>query len=79
MFIFARCLRSAAALTPAKYELDIIQVTTVFIIRKNWENKGTEIIGLVTHTPELYVYNHMISASGFKIQTCFFWSNQTGP
>ena len=77
MFIFARCLRSAAAVTPAKYELDIIQVTTVFIIRKNWENKR-EIIGLVTPTPELYVYNHMISASGFKIQTCF-WSNQTGP
>ena len=35
MFIFARCLRSSA---PAKYELDIIQVTTVFIIRKKWEN-----------------------------------------
>ena len=53
MFIFARCLRSSAAVTPAKYELDMIQVTTVFITRKNWENNGTEKIGLVTPTPEL--------------------------
>ena len=44
MFIFARCLRSSAAVTPAKYELDIIQVTT--------ENNGTEKIGLVTPTPD---------------------------
>ena len=51
MFIFVRCHRSTAAVTPAKYELDIIQVTTVFIIRKNWENNGTEKIGLVTPTP----------------------------
>ena len=51
MFIFARCLRSSAAVTPAKYELDIIQVTTVFIIRKKWENNGTEKIGLVTPIP----------------------------
>ena len=35
----------------AKYELDVIQVTTVFIIRKNWENNGTDKIGLVTPTP----------------------------
>ena len=27
MSLFARCLRSWAAETPAKYELDIIQVT----------------------------------------------------
>ena len=53
MFIFARCRRSSAAVTPAKYELDIIQVTTVLIIRKNWENNGTEKIGLVTPTPDL--------------------------
>ena len=51
MFIFGMCLRSSAAVTPAKYELDAIQVTTVFIIRKNWENNGTEKIGLVTPTP----------------------------
>ena len=51
MFTFVRCLRSSAAVTPAKYELDIIQVTAVFIIRKNWENNGTEKIGLVTPTP----------------------------
>ena len=51
MFIFARCLRSSAAVTPTKYELDIIQVTIVFIIPKNWENNGTEKIGLVTPTP----------------------------
>ena len=54
MFIFARCLRSSAAVTPAKYELDIIQVTVVFIIPKNWENNGTKKIGLVTPTPELH-------------------------
>ena len=52
MFIFARCLRSSAAVTPAKYELDIIQVTIVFIIPKNWENNGMEKIGLVTPTPD---------------------------
>ena len=51
MFIFASCLRSSAAETPAKYELDIIQVTAVLIIRKKWENNGTEKIGLVTPTP----------------------------
>ena len=54
MFTFARCLRSAAAVTPAKYELDIIQVTTVLIIQKNWENNGTEKTGLVTPTPDYY-------------------------
>ena len=52
MFIFARCLRSSAAVTPAKYELYIIQVITVLIIRKNWENNGTEEIGKVTPTPD---------------------------
>ena len=51
MFIFARCLRSSAAVTPAKYELDIIKVTTVLIIQKKMENNGTEKIGLVTPTP----------------------------
>ena len=51
MFIFARRPRSLAAVTPAKYELDIIQVTAVLIIRKKWENNGTEKIGLVTPTP----------------------------
>ena len=56
MFIFVRCLRSSAATTPAKYKLDIIQATTVLIIRKNWENNGTEKIGLVTPTPD-HVYN----------------------
>ena len=54
MFIFARCLRSSAAVTPVKYELDIIQVTTVLIIQKKWENNGTEKIGLVTPTPALH-------------------------
>ena len=56
MLIFARCLHSSAVVTPAKYELDIIQVTTVFIIRKNWENNGTENIGLVTPTPVQLLY-----------------------
>ena len=51
MFIFARCLRRSAAVTPAKFELDIIQVTTVLIIRKKWENNGTGKIGLVTPIP----------------------------
>ena len=58
MFIFARCLRSSAALTPAKYELDIIQVATDFIIRKNWENNGTEKIGVVTLTPDMTELYH---------------------
>ena len=50
-FIFVRCLRSTAVVTPVKYECDIAQVTSVFIILKNWENNGTEKIGLVTPTP----------------------------
>ena len=58
MFIFARCLRSSAAVTPAKYELDIVQVTTVLIIRKKWENNGTGKIGFVTPTPELFMLIH---------------------
>ena len=61
MFIFARCLRSSAAVTPAKYELDIIQVTIVFIIPKNWENNGTEKIGLVTPTPVMQWFASYLS------------------
>ena len=69
MFIFARCLRSSAAVTPDKYELDIIQVATVFIIRKNWENNGTEIIGLVTPTPGHWgIIKHLWS----KMEWCRF-------
>ena len=56
MFIFVRCLRSLTAVTPAKYELDIVNVTTVFMLRKNWENNGTEEIGLVTPTRESTVH-----------------------
>ena len=51
MFIFAKCLRSSAAVTPAKYELDVVQITIVLIIWKKWENNGTEKIDLVTPTP----------------------------
>ena len=53
MFRFAGCLRSSAAVTPAKYELDISQLTIVLVIPKKWENNGTEKIGLVTPTPGL--------------------------
>ena len=60
MFIFARCLRSVAAVTPTKYEFDIMQVTAVLIIRKIWENNRTEKIGLVTLPLE-------IPASGAKV------------
>ena len=42
MLIFARCLHSSAAVTPVKYEYDIIQVISVLIILKNWENNKTE-------------------------------------
>ena len=48
MSIFARCLRSVAAVTHAKYELEIMQVTAVVVIRKIRENNGTEKISLVT-------------------------------
>ena len=68
MFIFARCLRSSAAVTPAKYELDIIKVTIVFIIPKNWENNGTEKIGLVTPTP----------GSTARCHICVKWLEQRG-
>ena len=39
-------------MTPVKYECGIKQVASVLIIVKNWENSGTEKIGLVTPTPE---------------------------
>ena len=51
MFIFVRCLHSAAAMTPVKYEPDIIKVTSVFIILSNWKNNGTGEISLVTPAP----------------------------
>ena len=66
MFIFARCLCSSAAVPPAKYEPDIIQVTTVLIIRKKWENNGTEKIGLVTPTPG-YIGTIVLQAVQFHI------------
>ena len=44
MFVFVRCLRSSAMVTPVEYEGDIIQVTSVFLILKKWENNETEII-----------------------------------
>ena len=50
-FIFVRCLRSSAAVTPVKYDCGIKQVASVLIIVKNWENSGAEKIGLVTPTP----------------------------
>ena len=52
-FIFVRCPCSSVAVTPVKYERDIIHVTSALIILKNWENNGTEEIGLVTPTPEV--------------------------
>ena len=65
MFIFARCHRSWAAVTPAKYELDIIQVTIDFIIPKNWENNGTEKIGLVTPSLDASSIHHRVSLCCF--------------
>ena len=56
MFIFARCLRSSAAVTPVKYEFDIIQLMSVLIILKNWENNGTEKITWVTPTSQTRSY-----------------------
>ena len=41
-----------AAVTPVRYERAIIQDTVVSIIVKNWENNGTEKIGLITPTPD---------------------------
>ena len=51
MFIFARCLCISAVVTPVKYEHDILQVNSVFIILKNWGNNRTKEIDLVTPTP----------------------------
>ena len=39
MFIFVRCLCSSAVVTPVIYQPDIVQVTSVFIILRNLENK----------------------------------------
>ena len=41
-------LSCSAALTPAKYEIDIQQVTTVLTMVRNWENSRMEEIVLVT-------------------------------
>ena len=53
-------IEQKAAVTSVKHELDIIQVTNVFIILKNWENNGTEKIGLVTPTPGVLEIFHWI-------------------
>ena len=37
-----------AAVTPVKYERDIVQVTSLLVILKKWENNRTEEISLVT-------------------------------
>ena len=68
----ARCLRSSAAVPPTKYELDIIQVTTVLIIRKKWENNGTERIGLVTPTPDLLSIYRVNKRQWYLKQNIFF-------
>ena len=54
-FIFARCLCSAAAVTPVKYERDIIRLTSVLMILKNRENNWMEKISLVTPHPSLSI------------------------
>ena len=54
MFIFVRCHRSSAVVTPVKYECDIMQVTLGLIALKNWENNGTEKIHLINPTHVLY-------------------------
>ena len=46
------CLHSWAAVTPVKYESDIICVTRALIIMENQENNGTEKVALVTPTPD---------------------------
>ena len=77
MFLLARCLHSLAAVTPAEYELDIIQVTTVLIIRKKWENNGTEKIGLVTPTPgsdHTKLYRGHISQKVYELMILFLWN-----
>ena len=55
--ISVRCLCSSAAVTPDKYELDIIQVTNVVLIwKKKWENNEMEKFGLVHPPPSPAVY-----------------------
>ena len=39
-FIFVSCHRSSAAVTPVKYERDIIRVTSILLILKIWENNA---------------------------------------
>ena len=58
--------------TPAKHELDIMQVTTVLIIRENWENNGTEKFGLVTptHVSATYLQTIPTVAYGVSIPLC---------
>ena len=51
-FIFDRCHRSWAAVTPVKYKRDIQWLTCVLAMLKNEENNGTGEMGLVTPIPE---------------------------
>ena len=47
--MFSRCLRGSAAVTPDKYECDIIELASVLMILKKMENNGTKNIGLIQH------------------------------
>ena len=49
------CPRSWAAGTLSKFKRDIMSITSVLIILKNWKNNGTEKSSLVTPIPGLEV------------------------
>ena len=50
-FMFDRCLRSWAAVTPTKYERHIQEVAGVLTRANNRENNGTEEINFISPTP----------------------------
>ena len=50
MILRIKLIYSWAVVTPGKYECDIQEVSSVLIILNNWENNGTEEIGLATPT-----------------------------
>ena len=51
MFILVRYFLCSVAVTPVKHERDVIQVTSVLIILKLWENNGTEKTNWTTSAP----------------------------
>ena len=67
-FIFVKCLRGLAMVTPVKYERHIILTNSLLINRKTQENNRMGKIGLVTSIAALPC-DAMWQTLGFEIET----------